>query len=192
MRRAGIARRRAERGGASEVIEHRATGLQVAVGRKAVEVSMMTATATKSAALAAAKRKWGKRAYVEERRNAPTADERAANHARVREIIEQEKANEQAIKLLGAWPGKLAEAARFVVDVNGDEPSIPQLREAIEKVEELNVRIGDRRAMREEREHLPTHSKRWKAGIVNDVAGIGFSHVRADADTLEELIEKIG
>ena len=142
---------------------------------------------------AAAVKKWGKQAYVDYRPNLPDAEKRhewnALNEAagnRIKEI-------EAELKSLGPMTilREFAKAAEFVVDVNGDYPSIDGLHPVLARYAR-RVELTDEQAkLTEEKKNRPCYSKRWKAGKVSSVAGFGMAHVYAEADTAAELMDMI-
>lgn len=91
----------------------------------------------KSQTLALARKVYGKQAEVEYSPWALDAAEKAALSAeRKLWLAQRATLKEKAQGLAKSRQGLLA-AARFVVDVGGDDPSIPQLRQAVEAVERL-------------------------------------------------------
>mgnify|MGYP007071601493 CR=1 FL=1 len=147
--------------------------------------------ATKTEALAAAKVRWGKKACIEENKRAATKSEREAASARAIEIAALVRANlEQQGKSDAQWSiSKLIHAARFVVDVQGGNPSIPTLEAELVKYERWKALEDERTTLKTERGTLPLHSYRWSAGRIG--SPIPCFCVEVQADTLEELIEKI-
>lgn len=143
--------------------------------------------ATKASALAAARNKWGKAAFVREDPHAPTAAQRAMLMTRGAELRERVKVIDSDLKALGAVLPALITAARFAVDVDGGPPSLEQLRAAVEKAERRDELNEERRACRAEHDGLQAWRRRWDAGDVGEM----FRHSRVSADTLDELIEKI-
>jgi hypothetical protein len=81
---------------------------------------------------------------------------------------------------------RLAAAARFVADVNGDPPSIDQLREAVEAVEVREALRDELTRLRVSIKEQHTYRRRYecvyRAGLGNCVLG---------GDTLEELVQRI-
>ena len=138
--------------------------------------------------LKAAIARWGKHVVIREARKAPSAAERATALARYKEIADLIREVEEAMKSLGNTQSRLVSAARFALDVDGDEPSWAQLREAVEAAEHLDRLVDERKDLRREAEHLDGYTKRW---TVLDNIGIA-NMVKADADTLEELAAAIG
>lgn len=144
---------------------------------------------TKAQALAAARKRWGKRAAIEENKNAATREEREAAFARSKEIVERRTTittEQQACK----WSIRdLMKQARFVVDVKGGNPSIDELEKVLTRAERWHELEDERLAIREEQQRLPMHSYRWTAGHIG--SPIPHFVVEAQADTLDELMEKI-
>lgn len=156
----------------------------------------MTTTATRQPTLkqlhAAAIKRFGKSAFVSHNPKAPSADERvqmiAANklsRARIDEITaELERMKDREL------PGKLLAAAQFVCDVSGDEPSIDQLRVAVNATEHAE-------SLREEKDRLTqqirtsgTYAYRWRAGYERSWP-FPCRHIEEEADTAEALMRKI-
>lgn len=142
---------------------------------------------------AAAKKRWGKNAFVELNPRLPDAETRSkwsilneAASARIKEI-EAELKSLAPLRILR----DLVAAAQFVVDVNGDHPSIDGLRKPLADASRRAELEDDRKSMEGERRNRPCHSKRYKAGAVSYAAGFGMSHIYAEADTAAELMELI-
>lgn len=146
---------------------------------------------TKGSALALAKRKYGKKAIIQERRNAPTREEREAAQARSKEIGERLKVIAADQLSLKGWQDRLTKAARFVVDVDGDDPSVEQLRPCVIDAERYAALTEEYLDLKKEREQLPSHGYRWTAGNITGAGGIKFLSVKDQADTLAELVEKM-
>lgn len=144
--------------------------------------------ATKPKALAAARRRWGKHAFVREDRRAPSPAERERLTARSRELVARVQAIDAELKDLGAVLPPLIKAARFAVDVDGGAPSLEQLRPALERAERQVELNQERRDCRQEQDGLALHRRRWDAGTLGPL----FAHIHASADTLDELLAKIG
>lgn len=144
-------------------------------------------TATRATCLAAAKARWGERAEIEESRRAETAAQRDAARARRTELraqINALKAECDAIKL---DYGRLLKAARFVVDVEGGNPSIPELGAILgpaERAHELSCTLRDLDA---EIKTLGGFSYRWSVMLNNG----WYRSTQVEADTLDDLYAKI-
>lgn len=149
---------------------------------------------TQKTALAAARRRWGKRALVREDRRALSPalrqqrrDHVAAINLRIKEIGTELQSH-------GDTERRLLEAAEFFLSVNGDEPSGSQLRSAVELSRKMIDLVDERRAITEERDRIRwgCHSFRWQAGYVMDLIELGSGvAIHESADTLDELIAKI-
>lgn len=143
--------------------------------------------ASRSQVLAAARRKFGAKAYLEERRNAQTASERQRDIDRRREINQRKAALAELEKTDPPNHPALLKACHFVVDVDGDNPSIPQLKVELERAQRCQDRMEERRALHEEALGLGGYSYRWEC-----LVGHGWANqVVASADTLDELLAKI-
>lgn len=105
-------------------------------------------------------------------------------------IRERDEANEELTALrkrIGNHWDQLLKAADFVCDVNGDSPSIDQLREAVavsHRIVELTERY---RELKEEIPRLTPHSRRCE--IVED--NTWCTTWLAGADTWAELCEEL-
>lgn len=151
---------------------------------------MATATASKSAALAAARKRWGTREqiWIRESKFRSSPEERATNsakrtqlNARLREIEEALKGPDVVVPLV--------KAARFVVDVEGQEPSMSQLRTAVEAAERVESLKAERIEVRADRDRISIDHYKWS--VCRTIAhGLAYSSIM-HADTLAELIEKI-
>jgi hypothetical protein len=149
--------------------------------------------ATKSQVLAAARRKWGKSAGLMTRL-------RALPKARRLQVLDEMREMRALLKSSAdrpdgeAWQA-LREAARFVVDVGGDAPSIPQLAAALRDVDGVTEHNEERAATRAEIKRLEMlGAYHPKFAIFSDhrtPGGTGFRRILVEADTLAELLEAI-
>ena len=146
---------------------------------------------TKSQVLKLARKRHGRAAGIEECKGAPTSDEREWRRRKLAELIAEAK--EIDAKLAGrSWSAELKSiisATEFVCDVNGDSPSITQLSEALAHVKEF-VSLSERKEeiIAERRSGaLSTHVQRWRIYVDGGM----FRHIREQADTLDELAEKL-
>jgi hypothetical protein len=147
----------------------------------------------KSQILTAARKKWGKNVMLRENPKALTPAAKEAVQKEQEGLRARRKAAHEERQLLGVVHGPLLEAARFVLDVDGDEPSWTQLREAVEKAErskQLTEEIAD---LDKQTKHNGGHFFSHRYSLTHDVqvAGLWMRHHDADADTLEELAEKV-
>lgn len=144
--------------------------------------------ATAKQALAAARRKWGKRAFVRENKHAFTPSMREERQSHVKAIMLRVAELDTAIKAAKHDWTALLKAAEFCRDVNAQEPSLSQLGEQATKAREYVDMTDERSGLRYEAERLRggLHTYRWEAGY-----GGVFVSIHAQADTLDELIRKI-
>lgn len=150
--------------------------------------------ATMAICLKLARKRYGKNATAEYHANAPDTKERERRTAR-RTVVYAEKTElDKQIATLDKSPvlADLAKAGRFVVDVDGDEPSIPQLRKAVETAEHLLALREQRQELRKELETLRTYARRCEIGVVNTtLPGFPVHEIMVQADTWEEVAEKL-
>lgn len=146
--------------------------------------------ATVVSALAAARKKWGKFAYIRENKRACTAKEREANIQKARTLSHRSKEIDDRLNKLDKTKCRnlLVDAARFVVDVNGDPPSIENLKKPLADINEYIALEAEWLENRRERESIDTHSYRWSVVVERSIY---CNHITAEADSLPELIEKI-
>ena len=148
---------------------------------------------TKKQLLALARKRWPKAQLCEN----PRALDGAAKETLRQQCAawrERKAALDEEIKAAGDTRKKLIEAARFAVDVNGDEPSWSQLREAVVLAERIDAAREERAdiAKQLDRSIGKLHSRRWDVCWVDElVRGFPLCHVECSADTLEELAQKI-
>ena len=154
-----------------------------------------TTRATKAKCLAAARRRWGKRAFVGEEKGAPSIAKQeelraklAALKARKDEIdVELRKAN-------GSPFLALLVSAEFFLAVDGGEPSGTQLRNAVAEARRVTDLRDELRTLCRESDELrgAAYTYRWKAGYIGSIPGLGeCCHTHASADTLDELLARI-
>lgn len=153
-----------------------------------------TKRASRANCLAAARRKWGKRAYVRENKNAMTPAERAAHHEKVA-AARAERDRLEKERVASAVPAKqLLEKAEFFLAVNGDEPSGTEFRAAVAAARKHEDLCEQYIAARDEWMRIRGGGtiQKWDAGHVSVLPGLGDCvHCRAQADTLDELLAKI-
>lgn len=152
---------------------------------------MMTAKLTAKKVLAAARKRWGQGVQLDERRNAPTKEQKAAAAERRKEIKAESDGLRAELQAIGDPLPALATAARFVADL-GQEPDLTQLRLAVERAERHAAIKERRRELEVESKKLPQgYHDRWTLGKVVSLGGMGVFEVVASADTLEELMAKV-
>lgn len=148
---------------------------------------------TKAECLKLAKKLYGTKSLVEirERKNWTAADRERVRERQneIKTEVERHKA-EQAT--LNGCDEALRAAARFVCDVNGDHPSIDQLREAIaraERAHELSATIRDLEAERRKNCGL---SMTYRIDVVTYHNGpFPHSSVEIMGDSYAEVADKI-
>jgi hypothetical protein len=151
-------------------------------------------TLTKAKVLAAARKKWGKAVQLRENKSAPTPAEKEVLRASQKELLARKKAADEERKALGDVQAPLLAAARFALDVDGDEPSWGQLREAVEKAErskQLTEEIVDLDKQLKNNTGRFVSYRYWLPEEVQ-VGGLWMRHHHASSDTLEELAEQVG
>ena len=144
-------------------------------------------------ALALARKKWGKTAFVRENKRSLTATQRAELWAQIRAMRVRMKEIEAEQKALGHNWQTLLTASEFFLEVNGDEPSGTQFREAVAKARKWTDLGDELSSLRKEDDRLigGMHRYRWEAGHIQTVASMQWASIGAHADSLSELIEKI-
>lgn len=143
-----------------------------------------------------AKRYKGHQCYTRENLNAPNAAERAKIRA---EITANKAERDEITKQIAEFGGveaalrALAEAARFVVDVEGGTPSIPNLNKSLVPAEQLLEGLATRRELDEGGKNLSRRlvRSRCEAYKVSYVAGVAFGHELGSGDTWGEVLEII-
>lgn len=136
----------------------------------------------------AARKRW-KNANVRENKSAPDAEtkrEWMAQNAQARERIKQLKeylkrgqADTQRDRLLSA--------ARFVCDVNGDHPSIEQLRSIVAEATRIDAAKAEIAELDEAIKKRQIYRHRWNVSVVHSHP---FPHAQvvASADSREQLL----
>jgi nitrogen-specific signal transduction histidine kinase len=152
----------------------------------------MTEKLTASKVLALARKKHGKAVELRENKNAPDAATRDANRAKVAGLREAIARLKEEIRWAGDVLNGLREAARFALDVDGDEPSWTQLRQAAEAAERVQALREEMREAEAEKQRLTvtSHHYRWRLRKYTDSPLGPIGCVVAMTDTLEELVEK--
>ena len=114
---------------------------------------------------------------------------RAAALASLQEVKASIARIEEGGRNWGRWVEPLLAAARFCADVNGDEPSMSQLRAAVEDAEAQRAAADEYYDLRKLRGKLASEANyyRWQA-----IDPVGFcAVVVAEGDTRSEVEEKI-
>jgi len=155
---------------------------------------------TKAQVLKAARAKYGKGVHAELRPDAVTGERREEIKSRVAELKEQIDGLRAARrKLLATRRGKthvygeLLRAARFVIDVDGDETALEQMRPLVVEAETLEQLQDDEQYLERERRKLAgrLHRDRCWVGQVDYAAGIGLDFQLARGDNWAECLEQI-
>lgn len=149
--------------------------------------------ATAKQALAAARRKWGKHAYVREHPRALPPAMREERRKHVAELVVRDTELRDTISKEPYKWVSLIKAAEFCRDVNAQEPSLSQLGEEVTKARAFADMLAERVALKKEIEQLRCglYFKRWSAGHIAGVGGVQFAHCEVEADTIAELLAKI-
>lgn len=152
---------------------------------------------TKAEVLKLARAEWPG-AAIRENRNAPTREQREAARA----LAQAARAKRDEVTVALAAMGKmgdprhqlaaLLEAVVFVCDVDAQEPSLSKLREA-RRVAEDFIALRDSLPTHDDLNPPNRHGERWQVVTTSSDGPLPFNHIhiRAWADTLEELAEKI-
>lgn len=149
---------------------------------------MMTAKRwTAKSLLAAAKRKHGNDVMMRESKSAPTAAEREMLKAERSEWLTLRKEAEAFLSTVGLRQASdaMVAAAQFVVDVNGDNPSIPQLAVALEQLRKVTDALDTKREAIQACDRLSGKIFHYRFRL-SKTSGM-FNHVLAEGDTLDEL-----
>jgi hypothetical protein len=148
---------------------------------------------TKQRLLTLARKLYGKHAFVEERPKALDAAGREALTARRKELVLKRDTLKSALGNPALATKRLLEAATFVCDVDGDDPSIPQLREAV-AVMQATIAAQQEYAevMAELRDTAGRgYSRRWAVLKVLGDTPFPCSTSVAEGDTIEECAAKL-
>jgi hypothetical protein len=148
---------------------------------------------TKAQLLKLARELHGKGAYVEENPKAPDAAERQRVAVRRKQLVARQNELKPTLAGRPAATSRLLEAAAFVCDVGGDDPSIPQLAEAVAAVRAAVEAQQEYAEMAEELRKTGGHwyARRWRVCRVLGDAPFPCGTVVADGDTLEECAAKL-
>ncbi len=150
--------------------------------------------ATTKQALAAARRRWGKRAFVRENKRALSPAIRTERHSDVKALNARVKELDKEIEDAKHDWSVLLKAAEFCRDVNAQEPSLSQLGIAASNARAHLDMVAERHLCREEGRRIASglHVYRWDAGCIESVGPLGdVMSIRVQADTLIELLAKI-
>lgn len=150
----------------------------------------MTAV-TKAQVRELARRKYGKKVELSENKNAPTVAEKEVQRAKRQERIARKNQLEADLGSLKDPNGELLKAARFALDVDGDEPSWSQLREAVEVCNKVREIKDELQAIKEEAGRYSGYICRWSVSELVNIGGVLMNRVHEQADTLEELVAKM-
>lgn len=119
-------------------------------------------------------------------RSAPLPEQRALLTLRARDLCNSISAYDLERRSIQDWPQKLLNAARFVIDVNGDKPSMGQLQHATttgERAVELRDLIDELKAEAQKVRAVLCH---YRYEVVRN----GFV-VEYQVDTLDQLEEHL-
>lgn len=147
-----------------------------------------TTTITRRAAEKIARERFGKKASIRYTPEAHTREQREAAQAERLVLRDRMKEIQARVEAIGNYVPKLVKAARFVVDVTGDPPSIDQLAAILALAEESMSLSQEGADLRHRRDGLCGWSYKWSLCI-----DLGFAtEVRHQADSLEELVALFG
>jgi len=104
--------------------------------------------------------------------------------ARLSEITAEQTARDQ-------WAKELLKAARFVVDVNGDSPSMDELRQIVETAEYQVALSEELRQLGKEIDQLRGQASYYQyvAGSTRGNAGFSYFVVAGSGDTRKEALK---
>ena len=146
-----------------------------------------TKTATKADALKVAKRQFGEHTQVEFCKAGCTKVERGVARVRVGLINDRIYEINAEIDGFPHLDRNLLEAARFVTDTDGGEPSIPRLREVVQRYEHVNLLKTEKTDLLNERREISGKAASFQYSAFRD--SCLFRTVLAQADSWAELIE---
>lgn len=140
-----------------------------------------------------ARKRYGKNAWVEHNPKALKRGAKEELNQQAKALTARNKEIDEEVKKLGWKPKQLMEAARFVVDVNGDSPSIHELAAALLLADCHHALLDEKTANKEEAERLRSrgYSDTWRVGVLKNVGGFAFNEIVAHGDTAEECADKI-
>jgi len=125
---------------------------------------------------------------VKKARKRSSQAQRDAAKAEYEQLKARKTEIEAELRAIGNELTPLVKAAEFVCDVNGDPPSIDNLRAALE-VHKHRVALGDELmdvVGRRNNASAQSHYYQWRAGRMNG----GFFVVLGEGDTRQEALEK--
>jgi hypothetical protein len=146
---------------------------------------------TKTEILKLARAVYGSQVSFSEDRKAPTANERQVATARAKDITDLLSEIDEALEAEDSWEAPLLKAARFVVDVDGGEPSLSQLSVALQRAERHAYLNEERRDLKTERDALPRYGYRFIVGVTPTDDPPRMNLVKLQADTLDELADEL-
>lgn len=155
---------------------------------------MMAAKITKTHVLALARKRHGKDAQLRENARALSPEAKQELRTRHAALRSEKKETEAVVEDCKAAASLLLDAARFALDVDGDEPSWTQLRNAVEAAELLRdakARVSEITAELRRTEGLLC-GYRWEIVKVRTMGALGACCIVSEqADTLEEMAQKL-
>lgn len=148
----------------------------------------MTNSVAKTRVVKLASRLYGRNALVEERPKALDAAGRAA-------AVERGKVRRARIAELdpickGEFAARLAllGAVQFVCDVDADDPSLPQLKDALAAYRKIEAAIAERHDLNEEGRKVDAWSRRCNVLKCETSGPLPFALHVCDGDTWEEAL----
>ena len=151
---------------------------------------------SKSEAVMLAKRISRKPANVRADEN-PKAMTRSQREAAVALRDKQKARRLEIAELLKAIPANVRDgselftAAEFVVDVDADDPSLPQLKQAVARRREYLALKEEDRDLEKAVRSVSLYGRRYSVSEYDNVVGIPMNFVLADGDTWDEVCEKL-
>jgi hypothetical protein len=152
-------------------------------------------TLTKAKVLAAARKKWGTTVQLRENKSALTPAEKEVLRASQKELLARKKAADEERKALGDVQAPLLAAARFALDVDGDEPAWTRLKQATERAQRAKELAEELADLGKQTDHNSGLLLRDRYELTQDdevIPGFPVRRVLARKDTLEELATEVG
>ena len=140
-----------------------------------------------------ATKRYGGRTRLLGNKSAPTFDERVEAQLLHRELNQQVNELLAQIEAIGETEAPLRKAARFAVDVDGDEPSWSELAAAV-AASEKKLALREQHSAAKKAMNIAgmrCHGYRWRVLQADFLGGIGIQTVLAQGDTLEEVAAKL-